>query len=46
MSAPSGIVASPELVAAFSDAVTSQAVRFLKVSIKNGVCDHVHFPAH
>jgi twinfilin len=42
MSANSGITVSPELAAAFSDAVTSQSVRFLKISINKGVC---HKPA-
>lgn len=37
MSAPTGITVSPELTQAFSEAVDSQAVRFLKVSIRNGV---------
>ena len=36
MSASSGITASAELLSAFSDAVTSQSVRFLKISIRNG----------
>ncbi|EKM55456.1 uncharacterized protein PHACADRAFT_256091 [Phanerochaete carnosa HHB-10118-sp] len=35
MSATSGITVSPELAATFSDALTSQSVRFLKVSIHN-----------
>ncbi|KAI0341776.1 actin depolymerizing protein [Trametopsis cervina] len=35
MSASSGITVSPELANAFGDAVNSQAVRFLKVSIRN-----------
>lgn len=37
MSASSGITVSPELSATFSDALTSQSLRFLKVSIKDGV---------
>ena len=37
MSASSGITVSPELTQAFSDAVDSQAIRFLKISIRNGV---------
>jgi len=35
MSATSGITVSPELSAAFSDAVTSRSIRFLKISIRN-----------
>ncbi|KAK7693694.1 hypothetical protein QCA50_003265 [Cerrena zonata] len=35
MSAPTGITVSPELTQAFSHAVDSQAVRFLKISIRN-----------
>ncbi|KAI0273714.1 actin depolymerizing protein [Gloeopeniophorella convolvens] len=35
MSATSGIAASPELTAAFADAVASRNVRFLKISIQN-----------
>ncbi|EIW60075.1 actin depolymerizing protein [Trametes versicolor FP-101664 SS1] len=35
MSAPTGITVSPELASAFSDAVDSNNIRFLKVSIEN-----------
>ncbi|KAI0647244.1 actin depolymerizing protein [Trametes meyenii] len=35
MSAPTGIAVSPELVSAFSAAVDSHGVRFLKISIEN-----------
>ncbi|CCM02067.1 uncharacterized protein FIBRA_04143 [Fibroporia radiculosa] len=35
MSAPTGIVVSEELTSAFSDAVASQDIRFIKVSIRN-----------
>ncbi|KAI0693281.1 actin depolymerizing protein [Cytidiella melzeri] len=35
MSATSGITVSPELSSAFSEAITSQSIRFIKVSIAN-----------
>ncbi|KAH9945940.1 actin depolymerizing protein [Epithele typhae] len=35
MSAPTGIAISPELASAFSDAVSSSNIRFLKISIQN-----------
>ena len=37
MSAPTGIAVSPELTSAFSDAVESRDIRFLKISIQNGL---------
>jgi twinfilin-like protein len=37
MSATSGIAVSPELVSTFADAVSSKNVRFLKISIQNGL---------
>jgi len=36
MSTTSGIAVSPELASTFADAVSSQNVRFLKISIQNG----------
>ena len=38
MSAPTGIAVSPELTSAFSNAVDSRNLRFLKISIQNGLC--------
>jgi hypothetical protein len=37
MSATSGITVSPELTSTFADAVASKNVRFLKISIQNGL---------
>jgi len=37
MSATSGIAISPELASTFADAVSSRNVRFLKISIQNGL---------
>jgi hypothetical protein len=37
MSATSGIGIAPELSASFSDFVSSQSSRFLKISIRNGL---------
>jgi hypothetical protein len=37
MSATSGITVSPELTSTFADAVSSKNVRFLKISIENGL---------
>jgi hypothetical protein len=37
MSATSGIAVSPELATTFADAVSSKNVRFLKISIQNGL---------
>jgi twinfilin len=37
MSATSGIAVSPELASTFADAVSSKNVRFLKISIQNGL---------
>jgi twinfilin-like protein len=37
MSATSGIAVSPELASTFADAVSSKDVRFLKISIQNGL---------
>ena len=37
MSATSGIAVSPELATIFADAVSSKNVRFLKISIQNGL---------
>ncbi|TBU35777.1 hypothetical protein BD311DRAFT_680384 [Dichomitus squalens] len=47
MSAPTGIAVSPELTSAFSDAVDSGNVRFLKISIQNEslVPDGTHPPS-
>jgi len=39
MSATSGITVSPELASTFADAVSSKNVRFLKISIQNGLHD-------
>jgi len=37
MSATSGIAVSPELASTFADAVSTKNVRFLKISIQNGL---------
>jgi hypothetical protein len=38
MSATSGIAVSPELASTFAHAVSSRNVRFLKISVQNGLC--------